>query len=129
MTDREIPAATAIPEAREEDFKVSMERYYDHLTLRPEAANSLVAAIIRLTAHYKREAEQLRRVINDQFECLPKCDSYGHEEECPNVNFTAAYEQCMKARDGYKREAERLSTCDCGKPLSIGLCSVCDNDE
>ncbi len=32
-------------------------------------------------------------------------------------------------RDALREQVVRLTTCDCGLPLSAGQCGICDNDE
>jgi len=39
--------------------------------------------------------DQYRRVLNADVECLPKCDSYGHEEGCPVVSIVAGYDGAL----------------------------------
>jgi septal ring factor EnvC (AmiA/AmiB activator) len=34
-----------------------------------------------------------------------------------------------KEIDYLKKEVQRLSKCSCGRNLSIGCCSICDNDQ
>lgn len=58
--------------------------------------------------------ERLAKAINeDSAECLPNCDSYGHQEGCPVVEFDVRYVQMAEKvkeleneRDQYKRQAE-----------------------
>jgi hypothetical protein len=58
------------------------------------------------------EAERaLRAFITDTvegMECLPKCDSYTHEEACPFANPVAAFRALRQQLSDAKAENERL---------------------
>lgn len=49
----------------------------------------------------REDCTLLRNAINESGDCLPGCDSYGHEEACPNINMLTVL------RDQQK-EIERL---------------------
>lgn len=57
---------------------------------------------------------RLRDAVNDSGDCLPKCDSYGHEEECPRVH-TARWLEDLKGKLTAleSTHAECVKTCRC----------------
>jgi hypothetical protein len=56
----------------------------------------------------KRLHQFVQDICDDTFECLPKCDSYGHEENCPVTNPVAAFRQLIEERDTLKARIEKL---------------------
>jgi hypothetical protein len=67
-----------------------------------DAACVLAGEVERLANDLKLSRGVVKDVFDDM-ECLPNCDSYGHEEECPDVNPMAAFRKLRQERDELRR--------------------------
>lgn len=70
-----------------------------------DAQKDLDQARAALVGEYERLEKVHRQFISDtvdRMECLPKCDSYGHEELCPVTNPMEAFRKLRAERDALR---------------------------
>lgn len=78
-------------------------------------------------AELEKDLKLSRAVVDDIFddmECLPGCDSYGHETECPDVNPMAAFRKLRQERDELEAALQQqVAVADNANKLNSELCS------
>lgn len=70
-------------------------------------ARDLIEELVKQDEKLKSLTQYLKDSSNDM-ECLPKCDSFGHEEDCPVVNTMAAFRKIREENVALKKEVKDL---------------------
>lgn len=116
-----------------------VQKYGKDAQVRVDGYSTWQDAACVLAGEFERLANDLklsRGVVKDVFddmECLPNCDSYGHEDECPDVNPMAAFRKLRQERDELRRRVAELTNpkltncwkCSDTYEIKLGECPHC----
>lgn len=67
--------------------------------------------------------ELLKRAVNETGDCLPDCDSYAHNEQCPNVNNHVVLQDKQREIESLRSRLDELREA-AGKVT----CATCDGE-
>jgi hypothetical protein len=102
---------TKMTEAALASEKVWANKRADALHAALMAARTDVASEKERAEKAEAKRKRLQDAVNDSDEpCLPGCDSYAHEEECPHVSMAASLSKLHARAEAAEAEVARLNS-------------------